>query len=76
MFIQIMNRMMNEAIFHPVAGDVPGRMPPVVSGTRSPAADRRPQRAPGPKATASRASAVPAAFQIYASAFNTAVHGG
>lgn len=76
MFIQIMNRMMNEAIFHPVAGEVPGRMPAVASGTRSPVAERRPQRAPLPKATAGRACAVPAAFRIYASAFNTAVHGG
>jgi hypothetical protein len=76
MFIQIMNRMMNEAIFHPVAGDVPGRIATVASGTRSQAAERGPQRAPLPKATASRAGAVPAAFRIYASAFNTAVHGG
>jgi len=76
MFIQIMNRMMNEAIFHPLAGEAPTRMP-IEEKTAVPSVVRpTPRRASVSNTSAARTNAAPATYQIYASAFNTAVHGG
>lgn len=70
MFIQIMNRAMNEAIFHPVAAGGPVPAP----ASQRPAAVRRPERRNAGVRSAGSSSALPT-IQIFARAFHTAVHG-
>lgn len=76
MFIQIMNRVMNEAIYHPLAGEIPRRAQAQGSASRPVAATCKTNRAPVRGGTATRGGDIPPTFRIYASAFNTAVHGG
>ncbi|HEY5701412.1 MAG TPA: hypothetical protein VIT83_04935 [Gammaproteobacteria bacterium] len=73
MFLQIMNRAMNEAIFHPLAGEPP-------RGAAHPDAEHRSAMVRSgvrrrPKADIAPVKSAPATFEIFASAFNTAVHG-
>ena len=71
MFIQIMNRAMNEAIFHPLGSESP-RMPAPRGAERRTAGVRNARHR---RADTALAKSAPATFEIFASAFNTAVHG-
>lgn len=77
MFIQVMNRVINEAMFQTLAGQPPGRASgPEPAAVTAPAPTAKARAVAVSKAAPSPVASLPATVCIYASAFNTAVHGG